>query len=106
MRANKGYHHDFSSSLGYLYLTDDEDFNEHPESAFMLTFKDKRKVEAVVKMRFNKDFPPMDGRMVTPLPEAQSDGDQDEDGHDDPNAEEKAETIGRPASRLHLTLRL
>eukprot|EP00971_Amphidinium_carterae_P192366 3816982-Amphidinium_carterae.1 len=57
----------------------------------MLDPKDKRIVEAVVKMRFNRDFLPMDGRMVTPLPEAQSDGDQDKDGHDDPDAGGKAE---------------
>eukprot|EP00971_Amphidinium_carterae_P321453 6389756-Amphidinium_carterae.1 len=63
MRANDGYHHDSSPSSGHSYLTDDEDFNEHPESAFMLTPEDKVIVEAAVKMRFNRDFPPMDGRM-------------------------------------------
>eukprot|EP00971_Amphidinium_carterae_P017928 353333-Amphidinium_carterae.1 len=32
----------------------------------MLPSRDKVIVDAAVKMRFNRDFPPMDGRMVTP----------------------------------------
>eukprot|EP00971_Amphidinium_carterae_P006183 121792-Amphidinium_carterae.2 len=35
----------------------------------------------------------MDGRMNTSPPKAQSDGDQDEDGHDDPKAGVEAETL-------------
>eukprot|EP00971_Amphidinium_carterae_P313360 6227568-Amphidinium_carterae.1 len=56
MRANDGSYHDSSSSSGHFHLTDDKDFNEHPELAFMLTSEDKRMVEAVVKMRFNRNF--------------------------------------------------
>eukprot|EP00971_Amphidinium_carterae_P320276 6366545-Amphidinium_carterae.1 len=41
-KANEGYHHDSSPSSGHSVLTADEDFNEHPEFAFMLTPEDKR----------------------------------------------------------------
>eukprot|EP00971_Amphidinium_carterae_P253889 5040326-Amphidinium_carterae.1 len=82
-KANMGYHHDSSPSEAHSDLTSDEDFNEHPELALGLPLHDRRIVEAAVKMRFNRDFPPMDGRGDTP---AQSAGDQDEDRPDDPDA--------------------
>eukprot|EP00971_Amphidinium_carterae_P189692 3765564-Amphidinium_carterae.1 len=87
MKVNEGYHHDSSPSDAHS----DEDFNEHPELAMMLPPEDRRVVEVSLRMRFNRDFPPMDGGMDTPPPEAQSDGDQDEDGHDDPDAGVEAE---------------
>eukprot|EP00971_Amphidinium_carterae_P111543 2209077-Amphidinium_carterae.1 len=50
MRANEGYHHDSSPSSGHSVFTSDEDFNEHPEFAFMLTPEDQRIVSAANRM--------------------------------------------------------
>eukprot|EP00971_Amphidinium_carterae_P153027 3033637-Amphidinium_carterae.1 len=57
----------------------------------MLTPEDRRIVNAAKRMRFNRDFPTMERRRVTPPPEAQSDGDHDDEGQDDPGAGEEAE---------------
>eukprot|EP00971_Amphidinium_carterae_P137309 2720595-Amphidinium_carterae.1 len=51
----------------------------------MLTPEDRQIVKAANRMRFNPDFPPLDGGMDVPPPEAQSDGDPDEDRHEDPD---------------------
>eukprot|EP00971_Amphidinium_carterae_P323802 6435204-Amphidinium_carterae.1 len=61
-KPNDGTHHDSSPSSGHSYLTSDEDFNEHPELTFNLAPDDRRIVEAAERMRFNRDFPPIERR--------------------------------------------
>eukprot|EP00971_Amphidinium_carterae_P186584 3703710-Amphidinium_carterae.1 len=63
MRANEGYQHDSSPSSGHSVLASDDDFNEHPEFAFMLTPGDRRIVNAANRMRFNRDYPTLGRRM-------------------------------------------
>eukprot|EP00971_Amphidinium_carterae_P291979 5796176-Amphidinium_carterae.1 len=99
-KANDGSHHDSSPSSGHSYLTSDEDFNEHPELTFNLTPEDRRIVEVAEKMRFNRDFPALGRRMVTPPPEAQSDGDHVENEQGDPGAGEEAEVVDYRTPRV------
>eukprot|EP00971_Amphidinium_carterae_P033832 666329-Amphidinium_carterae.1 len=57
----------------------------------MLPLRERRIIHTATNMRFTRDFPPMDGRGETPPPEAQSDGEQDEDRPEDPDAGVEAE---------------